>query len=174
MYEVLDRTMPVILPRFSATLFRKEDLAGLEGANLPAALAVRGRNAVENQAAADGLPETARDSLETLKQRLTEIFAGVKESLARTDPSLSGAVDASLRKALAIQAYLTRKTSAAMRRKLLTGGSALSRSLDFLFPGALQESKYNFLYFTGQAPGFLRAVLDLIAPFDFRHQLIEL
>ena len=45
---------------------------------------------------------------------------------------------------------------------------------DFIFPGALQETTYNFLYFIAQTSGFLQEALDQIQPFDFRHRLIEL
>ncbi len=174
MYETIGRTMPVIIPRFSATLFRKNDIKAIQEANITPLDIITNRNMAEKQASELSLTEDSLSFLEELKEKLARDFKDAKESLTVLDPSLAGSADAAFRKAMSIHGYLYKKALNSIRRKLFVNDTPLKAAMDFTYPNSLQERKFNFIYFTDKSPCFQNEILDLINPFDFMHQLIEL
>jgi uncharacterized protein YllA (UPF0747 family) len=174
MYRLLDRTMPVILPRFSATLVRSRDREVLNRYSIEIPDLIANRHLAEMRLADHLIPEDLKQTLSTLSGDLKTVLEKVKDTFSNLDPSLTGSVDAGIRKADGIKNYLSKKLSAALRRKLKQDNRREMQTFDFIFPGKLQERSYNFLYFKEEIPDFLDKIYDLIDPFDFEHKIIDI
>ncbi|MFH0920387.1 MAG: bacillithiol biosynthesis BshC [Fibrobacterota bacterium] len=173
-YESLGRRMPVIWPRFSATLVRENDERILAQAGSTPGEIILDRQKAELRAALQSLPDKAQKALERFEGGLNTLYDDLRETLSPLDRGLPGAVEAGRRKALLTRSYIEKKLSAAARRQLFAGNSPLALAYDFLYPGTLQERYYNFVFFTYENPGFLDRLLETVDPFSFKHTRIRI
>jgi len=171
-YEIHERSMPVVLPRFSATLFDAR-IEPLDAVGLTPSDVITDRLSAENHAAKSFIPSQLSKKLDQLPEAIQELFAPLLEQATEFDGSLRSTLAASSRKAQSVKPYLDRKIMAAARKKLWQHTPELTEALDFLNPGIPQERYFFFLSFT-QNPEFLNTLLKQIEPFEFSHSLIRL
>lgn len=173
MYGLMKRTMPVILPRFSMTMARPSDLDTLKSFGLSVSELIEDRSMAEERAAEHSLPGGVRSALTELSEGVQNLYARFNTEISEIYPDLTGASQASQRKAMSIEAYLKKKILAAAKRRCLREDRALASAFDFIFPGQLQERAYNFIYFIEKDPAWTDLVLGSIHPGAFSHQIAE-
>jgi len=174
LYALLNRTLPPILPRLSATLYRPEDETSLKQCGISVAEVVENRLEAEKRAADFCLPGHIRQSLHDLSENMHNAFGRFQTELADIYPELSGAVAAAHRKTKGVESYLDKKIRTAAKRRFLKEDAAVAAAFHFLHPGPLQERAYHFIYFIETFPNLLNQIHREAEPFSRYHHLIPL
>ncbi len=176
MYEtVLGRVTPIV-PRFSATLVEPKVQRWLRQYDLVVRDAFDGPEALRQTLASRTLPEGLQAAFERANKSIEESFSGLKEALAKLDPTL---VEASQTGASKVQYQLDRLRERAMAAELRRSeivsrhAEALSQSL---YPGnALQERGIAGVYFVARhGNGLLQSIHDTMRTDCHDHQILEL
>ncbi|MBL8028290.1 MAG: bacillithiol biosynthesis BshC [Fibrobacteres bacterium] len=170
-YQVLDREMPVIIPRSSITIAYSDQLETIEKASIPyeSILAPKTRLQIpqsDNEATID-------TDFENFENRINEAFENLREPYLELAPGLTTAFEASRRKAASVSVYLKKKLSSSVRKSALNNNSELLNALHFIFPDAYQERTFAFLPFTEKDPGFLENISEFCLPFNSDHHIID-
>jgi bacillithiol synthase len=109
------------------------------------------------------------------RDKVSEIFAHLKERAEKVDKSLIEFVGAEGKRALNSLEKIERKFLRAEKRLHADKLRQIEAVKDMLFPnGGLQERTDNFLNFYQQDTTFIKKLLDTFDPFDFRFNVLML
>jgi bacillithiol biosynthesis cysteine-adding enzyme BshC len=175
-YEMLLGHVTPVMPRFSATLLEPKVQRWLGQYGIAVLDALQGPEALRQTLASRTLPAGLQAAFERANKSVEESFSGLKDALAKLDPTL---VEASQTGASKIQYQLERLRERALaaevrRREVITRhAAALS---EVLYPdGALQERGVAGAYFVArQGTDLLRSIHETIRTDCHDHQILEL
>jgi bacillithiol synthase len=173
--KVLGRVTPIV-PRFSATLVEPKVQRWLRQYEIEVPDAFQGPEALGQKLASRTLPADLREAFERANKSVEESFSGLKEALAKLDPTL---VEASQTGASKVQYQLERLRERAMAAELRRSevvsrhAEALSQSL---YPkNALQERGVAGIYFVARhGIELLQSLHDTLRTDCYDHQILEL
>lgn len=104
---------------------------------------------------------------------VTDLFKTVRERSGKIDQTLEAFVGAAAKRAVTSLETIEKKMLRAEKRLHDDKLRQIESVKDTLFPGGgLQERTDNFLNFYQQDPAFIRKLIDLFDPFDFRFNLL--
>jgi bacillithiol synthase len=175
-YEaILGRVTPIV-PRFSATLVEPKVQRWLGQYDIAVQDVFDGPDALRQKLASRTLPEDLQAAFDQANKAIEGSFSGLKDALAKLDPTL---VEASQTGASKIRYQLDRlrerATAAELRRSEVVNrhADALSHAL---YPGnALQERGVAGCYFVARhGTELLRSIYDAIQLDCHDHQILEL
>jgi bacillithiol biosynthesis cysteine-adding enzyme BshC len=175
-YETLLGRVTPVVPRFSATLVEPKMQHKLQHYGLAVPDAFHGAEALRRTLAAHALPEDLQAAFGRATKSLEETFAGLKEALAKLDPTL---VDASQTGASKVQYQLDRLRERAMAAELRRS-EVIARHAEIistaLYPeNALQERGVGGIYFVARhGTELLRRIHDIMRTDCHDHQILEL
>jgi bacillithiol biosynthesis cysteine-adding enzyme BshC len=107
------------------------------------------------------------------KKTIQQQFAGIRKEAASLDATLSALVDAEQARAFKSLEKIEHKLLRAEKRALGDKLRQVEAVKDALFPGgSLQERTDNLLNFYPQDPHFIKDLIDVFDPFDFRMHLL--
>jgi len=175
-YElILSRVTPIV-PRFSATLVEPKVQRWLRQYDIGVPDVFRGLEALRQALASRTLPAGLQKAFERANQSVEESFSGLKEALAKLDPTLA---DASQTGASKVRYQLERLRERAMAAELRRSevvsrhAEALSQAL---YPmSALQERGVAGIYFVARhGMELLRNLHESLRTDCHDHQIVEL
>jgi bacillithiol biosynthesis cysteine-adding enzyme BshC len=175
-YEaILGRVTP-ILPRFSATLVEPKVQRWLRQYDIGVRDAFDGPDALRQRLASRTLPKGLQAAFERANKSIEESFSGLKDALAKLDPTL---VEASQTGASKMHYQLDRlrerATAAELRRSEVVGRHAEALSQALYPENALQERGIAGVYFVARnGIELLRSIHDAMRTDCHDHQLLEL
>jgi bacillithiol biosynthesis cysteine-adding enzyme BshC len=175
-YEILLGRVTPIVPRFSATLVEPKVQRWLGNYGIEVPDAFQGIEALRQMLASRTLPAGLQAAFEQANKSVAESFSGLKEALAKLDPTL---VDASQTVVSKVQYHLDRlrerATAAELRRSEVVGRQAEGLSQALYPSGALQERGVAGIYFVArQGTELLRSLHDAMRTDCHDHQILEL
>jgi bacillithiol biosynthesis cysteine-adding enzyme BshC len=140
-YRLLDVTMPLLVPRFEATLVPEgvRDLAARRGE--PVEHFVRDFDAAMRRTTDRALPAPLRDALTDLEASLQGGFERVRAAAADYDSKLESAVPDAERRAGDAVGKLREKITAAVRAEEVRRDPAVKRYRDFLRPRGVPQER---------------------------------
>ncbi len=173
--KILGRVTPIV-PRFSATLVEPKVQRWLRQYGLAVRDVFDGPEALRQTLASRTLPAGLQAAFERANKSVEESFSGLKEALAKLDPTL---VEASQTGASKVHYQLDRLRERAMAAELRRSevvsrhAEALSHAL---YPGnALQERGVAGAYFVARhGTELLRSIYDAMLTDCHDHQILEL
>jgi bacillithiol biosynthesis cysteine-adding enzyme BshC len=173
--KILARVTPIV-PRFSATLVEPKVQRWLGQYGIAVPDAFQGTEALRQKLASRTLPAGLQAAFERANKSVEESFSGLKEALAKLDPTL---VDASQTGASKVLYQLDRLRERAMAAELRRS-EVVSRHAEVLsqalYPsGALQERGVAGIYFVARyGTELLRSLHDTMRTDCHDHQILEL
>jgi bacillithiol biosynthesis cysteine-adding enzyme BshC len=175
-YETLLGRVTPIVPRFSATLVEPKMQHKLQHYGIAVPDVFHGAEALRRTLASRTLPADLQAAFERATKSVEESFAGLKEGLAKLDPTL---VDASQTGASKVQYQLDRLRERAMAAELRRS-EVIARHAEIistaLYPeNGLQERGVGGAYFVARhGADLLRSIHDTMRTDCHDHQLLEL
>jgi bacillithiol biosynthesis cysteine-adding enzyme BshC len=175
-YEaILGRVTPIV-PRFSATLVEPKVQRWLGQYDITVRDAFDGPEALRQKLASRTLPEGLQEAFERANQAIEGSFSGLKEALAKLDPTL---VEASQTGASKVRYQLDRlrerATAAELRRSEVVSRHAEALSHALYPENALQERGVAGAYFVARhGTELLQSVHDTMRTDCHDHQILEL
>src|SRR5271170_5847498 len=175
-YEaILDRVTPIV-PRFSATLVEPKVQRWLGQYDITVRDVLDGPEALRQRLASRTLPAGLQAAFERANQSVEESFSGLKEALAKLDPTL---VEASQTGASKVRYQLDRLRERAMaaelRRSEVVSRHAVALSQALYPENALQERGVAGVYFVARhGTELLRSIYDTMRTDCHDHQILEL
>jgi bacillithiol biosynthesis cysteine-adding enzyme BshC len=172
---ILGRVTPIV-PRFSATLVEPKVQRWLGQYGITVVDALQGPEALRQTLASRTLPAGLQAAFERANKSIEESFSGLKEALAKLDPTL---VDASQTGASKVQYQLDRlrerATAAELRRSEVVGRHAEALSHALYPVNALQERGVAGIYFVARhGMDLLSSIYDTMRTDCHDHQILEL
>jgi bacillithiol biosynthesis cysteine-adding enzyme BshC len=172
---VLGRVTPIV-PRFSATLVEPKVQRWLRQYEITLLDVLQGPEALRQKLASRTLPAGLQAAFERANKSVEESFSGLKEALAKLDPTL---VDASQTGASKVHYQLDRLRERAMaaelRRSEVVGRHAEALSQTLYPENALQERGVAGVYFVARhGTELLHGVHDIMRTDCHDHQILEL
>ncbi len=173
--KLLGRVTPIV-PRFSATLVEPKLQRWLRQYDIVVQEAFQGPEALRQKLASRTLPAGLQEAFERANKSVDESFAGLKEALAKLDPTL---VEASQTGASKVRYQLDRLRERAMAAELRRSevvsrhAEALSQAL---YPqNALQERGVAGIYFVARhGTELLQSLHETLRTDCHDHQILEL
>lgn len=175
-YEMLLGRVTPIVPRFSATLVEPKVQRWLGQYGITVLDALQGPEALRQNLASRTLPRDLQAAFERAKKSVEESFSGLKDALAKLDPTL---VEASQTGASKIHYQLDRlrerALAAELRRSEVVRRHAAVLS-EMLYPnGELQERGIAGVYFVARhGTELLRSIYKTMRTDCHDHQILEL
>jgi bacillithiol synthase len=175
-YEMLLGRVTPIVPRFSATLVEPKVQRWLGQYGITVLDALQGQEALRQNLASRTLPADLQAAFERANKSVEESFSGLKDALAKLDPTL---VEASQTGASKIQYQLDRlrerALAAELRRSEVVSRHAAVLS-EMLYPkGELQERGIAGAYFVARhGVELLRSIHQMMPTDCYDHQILEL
>jgi len=175
-YETLLGRVTPIVPRFSATLVEPKVQRWLRQYEISVPDAFEGAEALRQELASRTLPADLQAAFEHANNSVGEAFSGLKEALAKLDPTL---VDASETGAAKVRYQLDRlrerATAAELRRSEVVNRHAEGLSAALYPENALQERGTGGAYFVArQGTELLKSIHDAMHTDCHDHQILEL
>jgi bacillithiol biosynthesis cysteine-adding enzyme BshC len=175
-YEIILGRVTPIVPRFSATLVEPKVQRWLRQYGIAVPEVFQGPEALRHTLASRTLPAGLQAAFDRANRSVEESFSGLKQALAKLDPTL---VEASQTGASKVQYQLERLRERAMAAELRRSevvsrhAEALSHAL---YPeGALQERGVAGIYFVAhQGTALLQSIHDIMRTDCHDHQILEL
>jgi bacillithiol biosynthesis cysteine-adding enzyme BshC len=175
-YEALAGRVTPIVPRFSATLVEPKVQRWLRQYDITVLDALQGPDVLRQALASRTLPAGLQAAFERANKSVEQSFSGLKEALAKLDPTL---VEASQTGASKVQYQLERLRERAMAAELRRSevvsrhAEALSHAL---YPeNALQERGVGGAYFVARyGMELLQGIHDTMRTDCHDHQILEL
>lgn len=154
--------MPVIHPRFGATVLESKVRKVLEKFSLDVGGLARPFHEVAAEIARDEVPEPVRRALGTLRAALGKGVGELQEAVKSVDPTLKGPVQHVRSQAFAALDDVERKVLHALKRENEIALAQLEKAQLHLFPtGKPQERAMNpFYYLTRYGGAFLDGMLE--------------
>jgi bacillithiol biosynthesis cysteine-adding enzyme BshC len=173
--KLLGRVTPIV-PRFSATLVEPKVQRWLRQYEIAVSDTFHGPEALRHKLAAHALPADLQAAFDHVNKSVEESFSGLREALAKLDPTL---VEASQTGASKVRYQLDRLRERAMAAELrrsevvVRHADALSQAL---YPeNALQERGVAGIYFVARhGIELLRGIYDSMLTDCHDHQILEL
>ena len=173
--KLLGRVTPIV-PRFSATLVEPKVQRWLRQYEITVLDVLQGTDALRHTLAARSLPADLQSSFDRATQSVEQSFAGLRDSLAKLDPTL---VEASQTGASKVRYQLDRLRERAMaaefRRSEVVGRHAQGLSQALYPEDALQERGVAGIYYLAhQGTELLKNIYDAMRTDCLDHQILEL
>jgi bacillithiol synthase len=173
--KILGRVTPIV-PRFSATLVEPKVQRWLGQYGITVRDVFEGPEALRQMLASRTLPAGLQAAFERANKSVEESFSGLKEALAKLDPTL---VEASQTGASKVQYQLDRlrerATAAELRRSEVVSRHAEALSHALYPENALQERGVAGVYFVARhGTELLRNIHDTMRTDCQDHQILEL
>jgi bacillithiol synthase len=173
--KILERVTPIV-PRFSATLVEPKVQRWLRQYEITVLDALQGADALRHTLAARSLPSDLQSAFDRATRSVEDSFAGLRDSLAKLDPTL---VEAGQTGASKVRYQLDRLRERAMTAELRRSevvsrhAQALSQAL---YPeDALQERGIAGVYYIArQGTELLKNIYDGMRTDCLDHQVLEL
>lgn len=175
-YEKILRRVTPIVPRFSATLVEPKVQHLLQKFGVTVLDALQGAEAFRHKLAARTMPADLQAAFARASESVEESFSGLREELAKLDPTL---VEASQTGASKVRYQLERLRERAMSAELRRS-EIVSRKAEFLsqalYPeNALQERGVAGVYYVARyGMELLQNIYNSIRPDCLDHQILEL
>ena len=173
--KILGRVTPIV-PRFSATLVepKVQRWLGQYGITVPDAF--QGIEALRQKLASRTLPAGLQAAFERANKSVEESFSGLKEALAKLDPTLVDASQTGASKVLyQLDRLRERATAAELRRSEVVSRHAEALSQALYPSGALQERGVAGIYFVARhGTELLKSLHDTMRTDCHDHQILEL
>ena len=175
-YEILVGRVTPIVPRFSATLVEPKVQRWLGQYGIAAPDAFQGPKALGQMLASRSLPAGLQRAFERAKKSVEESFSGLKEALAKLDPTLVDASQTGASKVLyQLDRLRERATAAELRRSDVVARHAEALSQALYPDGALQERGVAGIYFVARyGTELLGRLHDTMRTDCHDHQILEL
>jgi bacillithiol biosynthesis cysteine-adding enzyme BshC len=175
-YELVDRPMPVLVPRASVSVITKKAHRLLEKYALDVQTVFEGREKlaetiVERSAAGEGFSR-----FEHLEAEINRLLNKMKPEMEKADPTLGGALETARQKILYQVTHLKTRfvhTEEKRQAQVIQHAEALA---NVLWPNrALQERELNVCYFLSRyGHDFIKILFDAIEPLAIHHKLLAL
>ena len=175
-YEMMLGRVTPIVPRFSATLVEPKVQRWLGQYGIAVPDAFQGLEAVRQTLASRTLPAGLQAAFERANKSVEESFSGLKEALAKLDPTLVDATQTGASKVLyQLERLRERATAAELRRSEVVSRHAEALSQALYPSGALQERGVAGVYFVARyGTELLRSLHDTIRTDCHDHQILDL
>jgi len=175
-YEIILGRVTPIVPRFSATVVEPKVQRWLGQYGIAVPDAFQGLEALRQTLASRTLPAGLQAAFERANKSVEEYFSGLKEALAKLDPTLVDASQTGASKVLyQLERLRERAMAAELRRSEVVGrhAEALSQSL---YPGgALQERGVAGVYFVARyGTELLHSLHNKMRTDCYDHQILDL
>ena len=175
-YEMLLGRVTPIVPRFSATLVGPKVQRWLEQYGITVLDALQGPEALRQNLASRTLPADLQAAFERANKSVEESFSGLKDALAKLDPTLVEASQTGASKiAYQLDRLRERALAAELRRSEVVSRHAAVLS-EMLYPnGELQERGIAGAYFVARhGVELLRSIYQTMPTDCYDHQILEL
>ena len=178
-YEWAGHSMPLIYPRFSATLV-EERLERILTKFMTTAEEILSKANGQNTALFDAVIDSALSAkFESAIGEVDGSLEALRQAVSNADQTLDGALTGLKGKVLTTIRDFQNKTLAAERKRHATEKAQLDKLLAALIPsGELQERELNLVYFLNKyGPNFIEALKGMLAPLalDFHeHHIVHL
>jgi bacillithiol biosynthesis cysteine-adding enzyme BshC len=175
-YEMMLGRVTPIVPRFSATLVEPKVQRWLGQYGIAVPDAFQGLKTLRQTLASRTLPAGLQAAFEQAKRSVEESFSGLKEALAKLDPTLVEASQTGASKVLyQLDRLRERVTAAELRRSEVVGRHAEALSQALYPGGALQERGVAGVYFVARyGTDLLGSLHDTMRTDCHDHQILEL
>jgi len=171
-YEEFMIEMPLIYPRFGATILENKVLSVLKKYNLEI-LDLRSPEFLTKRLAKREIAPL----FDSARRKISKIFSGMEEVAVKIDSTLKDASEASLRRILKEISSLEEKVARSRKRQKVIVKNQINKAAHNIFPqGELQERKLNVLeYLIKFGPYFLKVVHNEFLKVDYgEHRVITL
>jgi bacillithiol biosynthesis cysteine-adding enzyme BshC len=166
---------PVIFPRPSFSLVDAASARAMEAESLSFEDLQTDTETLLARAAREANPEVER-AFADARAAIEGGFRGVEEALARLDPTLRGAAQSALGRALHQVEGLQEKSLRAMKRQDATRADRMRRIRDFIFPGgSLQERGVSWISLLARyGPPIVDEIRQRMDPWAKGHQVLPI
>ena len=173
-YESFDLPMPLLVPRFTATILESKIGRVLDkyGIRLPDLW--RDAEGTIGRITEQQVPEAVRDGLARASGHLEEDLDELKAAIAAFEPTLGEAAGQAQGKIRQQLEFLDKKVRQAAKKKDEITQRQLRKAVDNLCPGGhLQERVFNIApYLMKYGPAFLDRLAHSVVSGEFDHQVI--
>ncbi|TET50952.1 MAG: bacillithiol biosynthesis BshC [Actinomycetota bacterium] len=173
-YDLVNTRLPVIYPRFSATIIEKKISRIIEKFKSMDDLAGNSREEILKKSLKDSIGvDDLADGLEKKFEGVIENFEKEVSCAGISTGSSFDRIKRNIRKEVQV---LKGKIYSELKKKDQWTGDALDKFYINLFPeGGLQERQINFFYYANKyGIGIMEGLYDSFKPFDFKHKLLYL
>lgn len=166
---------PVIFPRPSFSLVDAATARAMDAEGLSFEELQTDTETLLARAAREANPEVEKSFAES-RAAIESAFGGVEETLGKLDPTLRGAVQSALGRALHQVEGLQEKALRTMKRQDATRAERLRRTRDFIFPGgSLQERGVSwFSLLAKYGPPIIDDIRRSMDPWAKGHQVLPI
>ena len=166
---------PVIFPRPSLSLVDSASLRAMDAEALTFEDLQTDTETLLARAAREANPEVEK-AFAGSRASIEGAFRSVEEALGKLDPTLRGATQSALGRALHQMEGLQEKALRAMKRQDATRSERLHRTRDFIFPGgALQERGVSWISLLAKfGPAVIDEIRRRIDPWAKGHQVLPI
>ncbi len=166
---------PVIFPRPSFSLVDAATSRAMEAEGLSFEALQTDTETLLARAAREANPEVERSFAESRAQ-VEAAFGAVETTLAKLDPTLRGAAQSALGRALHQMEGLQEKALRTMKRQDATRAERMRRTRDFIFPGgALQERGVSWISLLAKyGPPIIDDIRKNMDPWAKGHQVLPI
>lgn len=173
-YDLTDTRLPVIYPRFSATIIEKKISRIIERFESMDELAGTSREEILKKSLKDSI--SVDDLADSLEKKLEGVLKNFEKEVSCAGISTGSSFDRIKRNIKKEVQVLKGKIYSELKKKDQWARDALDRFYLNLFPdGRLQEREINFFYYANRyGIGIMEGLYDSFKPFDFEHKLLYL
>ncbi|HSL85509.1 MAG TPA: bacillithiol biosynthesis cysteine-adding enzyme BshC, partial [Bacteroidales bacterium] len=175
-YPIMEKQMPIIYPRFSATLIPPEianrlEILGLE----PEDIMTKGREELD-RLMQEKAPFSVSERFAKVREEITRTYADLTRDITRIDSDLEKITEGNLGRILHQVEYLENKTRQKVRKREKNTVEEFESVMAYLQPGHhLQERTVNvFPFLFHYADQLLTQIMDAEPHQSFAHTLIFL
>lgn len=174
-YEHFGIPRPVIFPRPSFSLVDSASARAMEAESLTFEDLQTDTETLLARAAREANPEVEKAFVDA-RAAIEAGFQNVEDALGKLDPTLRGATQSSLGRALHQVEGLHEKALRTMKRQDVTRAERLRRTRDFIFPGgALQERGVAWIALLARyGPPVIDEIRDRMDPWAKGHQVLPI
>lgn len=165
--------MPILMPRFFGAILQKNQLEKMQKLHIKFSDLWQEPDLLRKNYVVQHTDKELDLSEE--KKNLEIVFEQIKTKAMQIDKSLEGSVAAEYQKTLKTIENIEKRIQKAEERNQETQIAQILALREKLFPeNSLQERKDNFLNFHLNYPSFLEDLYQLIQPFQFAFQVLEI
>lgn len=175
-YGLMDVRLPVIYPRFSATIIERNIEKIINKFKSIDKLLETNREQAIKRSLDDSGEISVEDLAGDLEKKLEGVIKDFEKEVSRTNLSVGNSSDRIKRNIKKEVSVLKGKIYSELKKRNQWLEDALNRFYLSLFPGeGLQEREVNFFYYANKyGLGIIDGLYDSFSPFDFQHKLLFL
>ena len=175
-YGLMDVRLPVIYPRFSATIIERNIEKIINKFKSIDKLLETNREQAIKRSLDDSGEISVEDLAGDLEKKLEGVIKDFEKEVSRTNLSVGNSSDRIKRNIKKEVSVLKGKIYSELKKRNQWLEDALNRFYLSLFPGeGLQEREVNFFYYANKyGIGIIDGLYDSFSPFDFQHKLLFL